>query len=149
LAIQTHILSTISTTDSTNNRSLSIWRYEMYINEWIIFKQLDTFLKRFQQKSNFIRLVILPLLDQLINILNLLITVCTAYICIDQQSDKVNVDNIPFINMTNTNMKQLAFFDLNDKDLLADLEELQEETQTSLPTFTLSSDEAKFLDIFM
>jgi hypothetical protein len=81
--------------------------------------------------------------------LNLLITVCTVYICIDQQSDKINADNIPFINVTDTNMKQLVFFDLNDKDLIAELEVLQDEFQTSFPTATLSPDEAKFFEPFM
>jgi hypothetical protein len=148
LAIQTHIQSRVSTTDSTNNYSLSLWRYEKYISEWILFQQLNTFLKQFQQKSNLICLEILPQLDRLIDILSLLITVCVAYICIDQKSGKVNVDNIPFLNLTDTNMKQLAFFDLNDKDLLAKLEALQEETQMSLPIFTLSPEAAQFFDAF-
>ncbi len=51
--------------------------------------------------------------------------------------------------MTNTNQRQLIFFDLNDKDLLNELEALQEETQISSPTFTLPSEAAQFLEAYM
>jgi hypothetical protein len=102
-------MQTLRTYLITHEQWYLIWRYEKYINERIILKQLNTFLKRLQQKSNFIRLEILPRLDQLIDILSLLITVCIAYICIDQQSKKVDV----------------------------------------LPTFTLPSDVAQFLNTFM
>ena len=149
LAIQNHMMSKRSPTDLANNHSLSLWRYEKYMHEWMQLKELERFLQPFQEKSRIIHFEILPQLDQLIEKIVLLITVCTAYICINQHSGRINAHKIRFIKTTNTNTKQLVFFDLRDKDLRTDLEALKEETLVSLPTFSLASDEAQFLDAYM
>ena len=57
LPTQRHTLLSSMPTDSTNNHSLSLGRYEKYMNEWILFMQLRNFLKQFQHKSSFIPLV--------------------------------------------------------------------------------------------
>ena len=127
-SIKRHTSSSSLTTDATNNHSLSLWRYEKYMREWALFKELENFLNPFQEKSKFIRLQILPRLDQLMKKLSLLITLCAVYVCMEQSSGQINVNNVQSINETNTKTTQLVFFDLTDSDLLAGLEALEEQS---------------------
>ncbi|CAF3345552.1 unnamed protein product [Rotaria sp. Silwood2] len=129
-AVEKHISSSMTTIDATNNRTLSLWRYKKYMHEWILFKALEKFLQPFQQKSRYISFQILPRLERLLKKLSVLIVSCTVYICIEQISGKIRVNNLQFIDSTQTKMKQLIFFDLHDSDLLADLEALKEEIST-------------------
>ena len=129
VAVHQHISSINATTDATNNRFLSLWHYGKYMHEWTLFKTLEQFLQPFQGKRLIRSLYILSRLKQLLKKLSVLITLCTVYICIEQGCDKVNVDNLPFINLINTKTRQLIFFDLHDTGLLADLQALEETTE--------------------
>lgn len=81
---------------------------------------------------------ILPRLERLRKKLHVLITLCIVYICIEETSGEINVNNIPFINSTNTETRQLVFFDLRDSDLLAGLQALEEKHSATEPTsFTI------------
>jgi hypothetical protein len=148
LALHKHISSSALTNDMTNNRSLSLWRREKYMHEWALFKELERFLKPFKKKLSPILSSILPQLARLIEKLNLLITLCIAYICIEQKTGKVNVKNIPFINITRTNIRQLVFFDLHDSDLLSDLEALQEQPSISKEPICCTSDVSDYLNVW-
>jgi hypothetical protein len=120
-AVHTHISSRNLTTDVANNDSLSLWRYEKYMYEWILCKELERFLQTFQKKSKYIRCDILPQLERFIKKLNVLTTICTIYICIQQGENNVNVNNVQFFNMTNPNMRYSIYVDPRDRALLADL----------------------------
>lgn len=48
-AVQIPISSNITTTDAANNRSLSFWRYEKYMHEWILCKALEKYLQPFKK----------------------------------------------------------------------------------------------------
>jgi hypothetical protein len=117
-----------SITDATNHRSLSLWRYEKYMREWTLFKELEKFLQPFQEKSRFIHFHILPQLDKLMKKLSVLITLCTVYICIERRDDEIYMNNAGFIDKMDVKARQLIFFDLRDNDLLTDLETLAEES---------------------
>jgi hypothetical protein len=107
--------------DATNNNSLSLWRYEKYMYEWMLCKELERFLQSFKKKSKYIRCNILPQLERLIKKLHVLTTICTVYICIKQGEDNVSVNNVQFFNMTNPEMRHPIYVDLHNSDLLADL----------------------------
>jgi len=125
--------------DAANNNSLSLWRYEKYMYEWMLCKQLERFLQSFQKKSQDIRCNILPRLERLIKKLQVLTTICTVYICIKQGEDNVNVDNFQFFNMTNPEIDHPIYVALHDSDLVAALTAFDdkslatEETANTIP----------------
>jgi hypothetical protein len=120
-AVHIHISLKNSTMDAANNNSLSLWRYKKYMYEWMLCKQLERFLQSFQKKPQDIRCNILPHLERLIKKLQVLITICTVYICIKQGEDNVNVDNFQFFNMTNPEIDHPIYVALHDSDLVAAL----------------------------
>jgi len=121
-----HANLSLSIRDAANHPSLSLWRYEKYMRDWALFKELERFLQPFQAKSSFIRLMILLRLDRLMEKLSVLITLCTIYICIEKHNDEVDVNDVQVIDMTNIKTKQLVFFDLRNRSLLTDLEVLED-----------------------
>ncbi|UJR17144.1 hypothetical protein I4U23_004040 [Adineta vaga] len=50
-AVRRHLLLSYRITDATNNEHLTLWRYEKYMREWILFKALANYLKRHETKS--------------------------------------------------------------------------------------------------
>ena len=147
-AVRRHVSSSVLTDDMIKNRSLYLWRYERYVQERALLQQLSKFFKPFYNKLSSILSLILPQLNRLIEKLNLLITFCTAYICIEQGTGHVNVKNIPSIDTRREKLKQLVFFDLHDRNLRRDLEALEERPLKSFPPICMSSAEFDFLDTF-
>ena len=146
-AVKRHMLSTTATIDGVNHRSLALWRYRKYMSEWMQLTELERFLRPLQANLGYTITVILPQLEQLIRKITLLITVCTAYICIEAGTDKINMDHIQFINVTSKHVEQLAFFDLGDNDLLLGLKALRVETPSRAVSPITTSDPFDYLDL--
>ena len=120
-AVHSHISSRDSTSKAANNHSLSLWRYEKYMHEWLICKELEGILEPFRCKSEFIRHRVLCHLQRLLKKLHVLITICTIYICIEPGKDDVNVDHLSFFHLRNPGMRHPICVDLRESLLLASL----------------------------
>ena len=146
-AMERHISSSITPTDATNNIFLSLWRYKKYMNEWILFKALEKFLQPFKKRSECISKRILPRLERLIKKISVLVALCTVYICVREVRGKIIVSKVPFIDFTNTETKQLNFFDLRDEDLLHSLEGLGETSSVTEETSITIPDDERIIPI--
>ena len=120
-AVHAHISSKYSTMSAANNDVLSLWRYNKYMDEWMLCKELENFLQSFQMKLKIIRHYILPRLERLIKKLHVLITICTVYIMIKQGENTADVNNVQFLNITNPEMRHYIYDDLRNSDLLVGL----------------------------
>ncbi|UJR12191.1 hypothetical protein I4U23_016368 [Adineta vaga] len=108
-AVRRHI-STI-TYDGSDNRLLSLYRYEKYMHEWILLGQLKYYLLPFHNKFTSMTTVFLPQINRLVKKLAVLISICTIYICIEPNSNEINVNNIRFIDMSKIQTKQYILSD--------------------------------------
>ena len=111
-AVHSHISSRDSTLNAVNNHSLSLWRYEKYMYDWMICKELERLLQPFRRQSRSIRCTILGQLERLLKKLRVMISICTIYVCIKAGEDNVNVDHLSFFHMKNPDMKHPICVDL-------------------------------------
>ena len=128
LALQKHFLMSTTERDSANHQSLSLRRYEKHLSQWILFKALDTFLRPFEMKSNFLRRCLLPDLKRFLKKLTTLIVTCFFYICVERSGDQIHVNTTLLINTRNTWTRQPALCDLFNGDVRAGLEALAANT---------------------
>ncbi|UJR06961.1 hypothetical protein I4U23_011249 [Adineta vaga] len=120
-------ISTV-TNDGSNNRSLSLYRYEKYMHEWILLGQLKYFLLSFHNKFTNITTEFLLEINRLMKKLDVLISICTIYICIESDSNEVNVDNIQFINMSKIQTTHHILSDFYNSELIAALRVTESES---------------------
>ncbi|CAF1637787.1 unnamed protein product [Adineta ricciae] len=111
--------------DGSNNRELTLWRYEKYMYGWIFLGQLKHCLLLSKGSQSRIALI-----DRLMKKLNVLLTMCTIYLCVKPRSKKVNVDGMKFVNVIDEGTKQHIFGDVFNDNLLVKLEALERETVT-------------------
>ena len=143
-AVLTHISFESSKTDATNNRSLSLWRYEKFISDWTLCKELERFFQPYQNKVSFIRKNILPRLQRLIKKLLVLITIVIIYKSIKQSTGNVNVNKILSINQTDPTMRHPIYTDLCASDLITALANIQEEDLDFNETSYIIPDSKRF-----
>jgi hypothetical protein len=138
--IKRYISSTGARNNSSDYRSLTLWRYGRFMREWTLLKELVVFLRPLQENLNSTVPPILEQLEQLIKKISLLIIVCVFYLSIEPGNDKINVNKIPFLNFNYRNSNQLVFFNHHDHHLLNGLQSLSEQTRirSESPTTTTS-----------
>ncbi|CAF1486514.1 unnamed protein product [Adineta steineri] len=143
-AVEKYLSLSYSTEDGTYSYFYSLWHYKKYMREWIRFHALENFLKLFQKKSKYILRTILLQLRQLIKKLDVLITLCIVYMYYKSDDNEINMTNIPYIDYSDTIIRQLVFFDLHDADLATDLETLTEESSLTKPFNIINEDDLKY-----